>query len=161
MKRFIATALLTGILAGCSGPATTPAATASGPLLASGTFVAKGETVELDARGSGDRVTGTMKVSGEDAAFTVDLKCGLTTEDGRILIGGDTTVSTSSYARVGVRTLIVLKPGSPVHAAFDFEVGAPVPTCLAFLESIMGRQSVTVIGDNALEPIEGTVELGP
>lgn len=40
------------------------------------------------------------------------------------MIGGDATDSTSTYATKGTRTAIVLNPGSPVHAAFNFEVSS-------------------------------------
>jgi len=47
-------------------------------------------------------------------SFTVDLECALTAEDGRILLGGDTTDPTFDETPTGTRTAIVLKPGSPV-----------------------------------------------
>ena len=82
--------------------------------------------------------------------------------DGRVLIGGDTTDSTSVYATKGARTAIVLKPGSPVHAVFEFEVvGRPAASCLAFLDAMIDATITTVVGDGALEPIEGTVEFDP
>lgn len=147
---------------GSSGGQPTIAPSPSPMLLARGAFGAKGGEVELDATGDGDSVTGTMTVSHETGDFTVDLKCTRTAEDGRLLIGGDTTDSTSSYARKGARTAIVLKPGSPVHAVFEFEVGRPAAaSCLAYLEGIIDELWATVIGDGALEPIEGTVELRP
>jgi hypothetical protein len=124
---------------------------------------AKGAEVELDATGDGDSVAGTMTVSHATGDFTVDLKCTLTAEDGRILIGGDTTDSTSDYATKGARSAIVLKPGSPVHAAFEFEltvVDSPAASCMAFLEGLIDLENLTSGGPDALEPIEGTVELG-
>jgi hypothetical protein len=130
-------------------------------LLARGSFVAKGAAVELDASGGGDSVTGTMKVSHVTGDLTVDLKCTRTAGDGRILIGGDTTDSTSDFVTKGARSVIVLKPGSPVHAVFDFERGPPAASCLAFLEGMIDEEYATVIGPDALEPIEGTVEFGP
>lgn len=132
------------------------------PVLARGAFGAKGGQVELDATGDGDSVTGTMTVSHETGDFSVDLKCTRTAEDGRILIGGDTTDSTSSFVRKGGRTAIVLKPGPPVHAVFAFEEGGlRAASCMAFLEGMIDEEWTTVVGPDALEPIEGTVELGP
>jgi hypothetical protein len=131
-------------------------------LLASGTFRAKGAAVELDATGDGDSVTGTMAVGDETDGFTVDLKCTRTAEDGRILIGGDTTNSTSGYTTKGDLTAIVLKPGSPVRAVFGFRSDAPsAASCMAYLDGIIDQTFATALGDGALEPIEGTVELGP
>lgn len=131
-------------------------------LLASGSFSAKGAAVELDAAADGHTVTGTMTVSHETGGFIVDLKCTVTAEDGRLLIGGDTTESTSSFATKGARTAIVLKPGSPVHAVFDFEIDdPPADSCDAFLEGMVDEVWATVVGPDALEPIEGTIELGP
>jgi hypothetical protein len=131
-------------------------------LVARGTFRAKGAPVELDATGSGDDVTGTMTVGDQSDGFTVDLTCARTAEDGRILIGGDTTNSTSVWATAGTYTAIILKPGSPVHAVFAFGNDAPsADTCTAFLDEIIGLHFATAIGDGGLEPIEGTVELGP
>ena len=140
------------------GPSPSPS------VLASGTFTAKGAPVELNAIGAGDSVTGTLIVgdTGAPPLFAVDLMCALTAEDGRILIAGNTTESNAEWATKGEITAIVLKPGSPVHAVFGFENDAPSPTsCLAFLEEIVDMHFTTAIGDGALEPIEGTVELRP
>ena len=141
----------------------TVAPSPSPTLLASGTFRAKGSPVELEATGHGDSVTGTMTVSGDagETLFAVDLKCARIAEDGRILIGGDTTEATD-WATKGLRTAIVLKPGSPVHAVFEFEgdLLPPASSCLAFLDGTMDQKFATEIGPDALEPIEGTVELG-
>ena len=96
-----------------------------------------------------------MTVSNEAMSFTVDLECTLTAEDGRILIGGDTTDSTSDDMPTGTRSAVVLKPGSPVQAVFAWQ-GSDVraPSCVAFLED-MSAPTVE------LAPIEGTVQLGP
>jgi hypothetical protein len=140
----------------------TIASSSSSTLLASGTFSAKGAPVELEATRDGDIVTGTMTVA-DDAGgtlFAVDLTCARTADDGRILIGGDTTEATA-WATKGDVTAIVLKPGSPVHAVYAFAADAPSATgCTEFLEEIVDQPFTTAIGDGALEPIEGTVELG-
>jgi hypothetical protein len=135
----------------------TSAASPSAAQLASGTFrfPPMHAAVVLDATGEGPDVTGTMKVSAEKGSFTVDLECALTTEDGRILIGGDTTESTFAETPKGTRSSIVLKPGSPVQAIFAWQGSdVPAPSCMAFLEDM----SPETIG---LVPIEGTVELRP
>lgn len=134
-----------------NAPASSPA------LLASGTFrfPPMGVEVTLDATGEGSNVTGTMTVSDAVSSLTVDLECTLTAEDGRILIGGDTTDSTFDDSPKGTRYAIVLKPGSPVGAVFGWQGTDPAaPSCMAFLED-MSR------GTTELAPIEGTVELGP
>jgi hypothetical protein len=137
------------------------AASPSATQLASGPFKAKGGTVVLDASGDGDIATGTMTVTHETGDFTVDVECARTAQDGRILIGGDTTASTSPYATKGRFTAIVLKPGSPVRAAFGFDVPSnPMASCTAFLDGIVDDPWASTIGPDALEPIEGTVELG-
>ena len=147
-----------------SGPGQTTAAPSPSPmLLAQGAFKAKGAKVSLNATGDGDDVTGTMTVSDDtgETLFAVDLTCARTAEDGRILIAGDTTES-AAWATTGTYTAIVLKPGSAVHAAFGFEEDAPsAASCMTFLEGIIDEPFATTIGDGALEPIEGTVELRP
>jgi hypothetical protein len=157
-----AAALVVVAVAGCqsgSGGTGAEPATAASPspaLLASGTFrfPPMDVAVVLDATGEGSNVTGTMTASGK-TSFTVDLDCALTTEDGRILIGGDTTESTFDETPTGTRTAIVLKPGSPVRAIFAWQGSdARAPSCSAFLED-MSALAVE------LAPIEGTAQLGP
>ena len=160
-----AMAVLAVAVIGCQSPTgnggtggQSPSAASPRPtLLASGSFrfPPMGAAVVLDATGEGSNVTGSMTVSGEKGTFTVDLECALTAEDGRILIGGDTTESTFDDTPKGTRTTIVLKPGSPVQAVFAWQGSdVPAPSCMAFLEDM----SPDTIG---LAPIEGTVELRP
>ena len=128
----------------------------SSTLLASGTFrfPPMDAAVVLDATGEGSDAAGTMTVSNDEMSFTVDLACALTAEDGRILIGGDTTDSTFDETPTGTRTAIVLKPGSPVSALFAWQGTDPAqPSCMKFLEAMSP-------GATGLVPIEGTVELG-
>jgi hypothetical protein len=133
-------------------PSPSPALIASGDFA----FPAMGATVALDATGQGSDVTGTLTVSDASKSLTVDLECALTAEDGRILIGGDTTESTNEDAPKGTRTAIVLRPGSPVQMILEYQGSDPVraPSCMAFLEDMKAR---TI----DLLPISGTVELGP
>jgi hypothetical protein len=161
-----AATLLVVAVAGCQSPSgcggsggqPTIAPSPSPTLLASGTFrfPPMDAAVALDATGEGSDVTGTMTVSNEEMSFTVDLECALKAEDGRILIGGDTTESTFDDTPTGTRTAIVLKPGSPVGAVFAWQGTDLVraPSCMAFLEE-MSPETVGVA------PIEGTVEIGP
>ena len=160
-----AVALLVVAVAGCqsvpgSGGTGAQPATAPSPspaLLASGTFQfpPMGAAVVLDAVGEGSNVTGTMKMTNPHASFTVDLECALTAEDGRILIGGDTTESTYEDAPTGTRIAIVLEPGSPAQMIFDFEASdLRAPSCTEYLEEVNARTT-------DLLPIEGSVEFGP
>ena len=158
--------LLVVAVAGCqsqppSSDAGAQPADASAPspaTLASGTFrfTPMEADVALDATGEGSDVTGTMTVSSPAMSFTVDLECALTAEDGRILIGGDTTESTFDETPTGTRTAIVLKPGSPVGAVFVWQGSdlARAPDCTTFLEDMSPETTGTA-------PIVGTVELGP
>jgi len=132
-------------------------------VLARGTFTAKGAPVEIDATREGDSVSGTMTVGDNgDTVFAVDLNCAQAAEDGRILIAGDATESNGDWVKKGDFTAIILKPGSPVHAVYAFGSDASsATTCSSFLEGIIDQRFTTVIGDGALEPIQGTVELGP
>ncbi len=141
-------------------PATAQRTTAPSPnpsLLASGSFrfPPMDAAVALDATGKGSDVTGTMTVSNDEMSFTVDLECALTTEDGRIVIGGDTPESTFGDIPTGTRTAIVLQPGSPVQGIFAWQGTDPrAPSCSAFLED-MSALAVE------LAPIDGTVQFGP
>jgi hypothetical protein len=159
-------------LPGGSGSGGTNATPSPSPaLLARGDFVTAGGggRVELEATGEGSGVTGRMTVSveGAAAAFTVDLQCSRTTEDGLIMIGGVTTDSTARYASPeGTWAGIVLERGSPVEATVWSQRGGPTSraaSCLAFLDEQLMREEEPgrhVDGD-WLGPIEGTVELGP
>ena len=118
--------------------------------------------VNANAGPSGARSPSSAAAKNLSMSFTVDLKCGRTADDGRILIAGDTTESTSNFATTGTRTAIALKPGSPVVAAFEFEdPAAKAESCLAFLDAIMDRPNLATLGPDALEPIQGTVQLAP
>jgi hypothetical protein len=134
----------------------TNAPSPSPSLLARGTFNSHGAAVELEATGGGSDVTGQMTVSDEGGPFTVGLECARTNDDGLIEIGGSVTESTNGIAPEGTRVAIILQPGSPVQAVFWFEhPDPPQANCPAFLEGVADDA-----GDH-VEPIEGTVELGP
>ena len=139
-------------------PAITPSP--SPTLLASGTFGALGFSVVLDAAGGASSVTGSMIVTDGASNFTVDLECTRTTDAGLIWIGGDVTESANwSDAPKGTRAAIVLKRGTPVQAVFVFQMEDPrSASCQAFFDDMIAG-GVEPVG--ALEPIVGTVELGP
>jgi hypothetical protein len=148
-----ATLVLPRLGLGQGGASATPSA--SSALLARGTFKAKGTDIELDATGGSASTAGHMTISDGEGGFNVDLRCSLTADDGRILIGGDTTASTVPWTTKGGRTAIVLKPGSPVHVVFDFEHTPRAADCPAYLDGIVDRAMAKVIGPDGLEPIEG------
>src|SRR5688500_5058601 len=101
---------------GAGGMGATPSP--SPALIARGNFVTNvGEVVELEATREASGVTGRLTVSAEGQggphAFTVDLRCASTTEDGLIMIGGVTTASTTGLlSPEGAWAGIVLEPGS-------------------------------------------------
>ena len=139
------------------GPSPSPS------VLARGTFRVKGTPVELNATGGGDSVGGTMTVSGDagETMFVVDLECARIAADGRILIAGETTEA-AAWATKGTYSAIVIKPGSPAHGGFGFaEDASSANGCMGYLDEIIDRHFATAIGDGALEPIDGTVELRP
>lgn len=134
-------------------------------LLARGSFkapwLAAGADVEIDATGSASSVTGSMVVTVGSGGFTVDLECTRTTEAGLLWIGGDVTESANmSDAPKGTRTAIVFHRGTPVKAIFVFQMNDPrSASCLAFFDAMTAAEGG--ISEANLEPIEGTVELGP
>ena len=146
---------------GGAGGQPTIAPSPSPTLLASGTFRAKGASVELNATGGASSVTGTMIVTDESRNMTVDLECTRTTDAGLIWIGGDITESANwSDAPKGTRAAIVFKRGTPVQAVFVFQMADPrSASCHAFFDDMMAIVEGELAG--ALEPIEGTVQLAP
>jgi len=141
---------------GVGAPIATPSP--SPTLLARGHFVMLQEAVvDLDATGGGSYVTGVMTVDDAGPGWTVALKCARTTPGGLIVIGGDITASTHTYAKLGTRTAIVLERGSPMRAYPHFEdPDPPAATCLGFLDTVTDAAAA-----DALVPINGTVDLGP
>ena len=157
-----------------SPPDPTPMPTSTAVTLASGTFTAPlgefGEAVDIEAVRTGDAVSGTMEISnpaGGEGAYSVDVQCARTTDDGSLLIGGEVTESTyEEFIEDGAYVVIALAPGTPVRMlwAVDVlvtdEVPAPAESCSAFVESLLGDpEFVQAIGDRGI-PIEGELELG-
>lgn len=158
-------------LTGCSGadsqPTARPSAAASSSLtptpeaatLAVGDFTSHGVATQLDARGSGADVTGTMTVSDSGLRATVALECARTTEGGLVLIGGLVTDSTfDDNFPQDRRVAIIFQRGAPVEAVWWVSLAAdpPVATCQALVEDVIDLDEVSA----GLEPIAGTVELG-
>jgi hypothetical protein len=164
---FVVTVVGYQFLPRAGGPGGQPTITPSPSpaLLARGTFTAQvggGYTVDLDATGGGSSVTGGMSVVSREtnAGFTVDLEC-TRTIDGLLWIGGDVTESTNSEAPAGTRAAIVFEPESPMKAIFVWQMDDPrSASCQAFFDDMIALGGTDEIRA-ALEPIEGTVELGP
>lgn len=142
--------------------------------LASGSFTAPlgefGEAVDIEAVRTGDDVSGTMEISnpaGGEGAYSVDVQCSRTTDDGFLLIGGEVTESTyEDFIEDGAYVVIALAPGTPVRMlwAVDVivtdEVPAPAESCSAFVESLLGDPEFLDAVDVHGRPIEGDLELG-
>jgi hypothetical protein len=143
---------------GGSGGQPTVAPSPSPALLAVGDFISHGVTAQLDARGAGDSVTGMLTVSDSGLRATIDLECSRTT-DGLIIIGGLVGGSTfDDHFPEGHRVAVIFEPGSPVKAVWWVAAvdEAPAATCQALVDGIKIEK-----GDPGLEPIDGTLELGP
>jgi hypothetical protein len=152
-----------------------PSATSGAVTLASGTFTVPlgefGEAVAIDAIRTGDDVSGTMDISnpvGGDGAYSVDLQCARTTDDGSVMIGGEVTESTyEEFVDEGAYVVIALAPGTPVRMlwAIDVlatdEVPAPADSCAAYVETLLGDPQFLELLDVQGRPIEGDLTLNP
>lgn len=153
------------VVAGCAGPAPSAAPTAalmtpapSAAPLAIGEFTSHGVATKIDARGAGANVTGTMTLSDSGQNATVDLECSRTTESGALTIGGLVTESTfTEWFPKGHRVAIILQPGSPVKAVWYIVLPGddPIKSCQLLVEDHIPEAS------DQLEPIQGTLQLGP
>jgi hypothetical protein len=170
--------LLGPINLGGSDPTPTPEPSAtlqpSSETLASGSFTVPlgefGEAVDIDAVRTGDVVSGTIHISdpaGAEGAYSVDVQCAGTTNEGFLLIGGQVTESTyTQFIEDGAYVVIVLAPGTPVRMlwAADVlatdEVPAPAESCSAYLDTVLGEPEFVDAVDVQGRPIEGDVELG-
>jgi len=77
---------------------------------------------------------------------------------GSLLARTELTDRATSEAPAGTRAAIALKPGSPVEAIFAWQMNDPTSaSCQASLDSMLA------LGDpsGGMEPISGTIELGP
>lgn len=154
-------------------PDPTPSPTPVAVTLASGTFTAPlgefGEAFDIEATRTGDDVSGTMEISnpvGGEGAYSVDVQCARTTDDGFVMIGGAVTQSTyEEFIAEGAYVVIALAPGTPVRMlwAVDVlatdEVPAPADSCSAYLENLLGDPLFEAVDVNG-RPIEGDLELG-
>jgi hypothetical protein len=142
--------------------------------LASGSFTAPleefGEAVDIEAVRTGDDVSGTMEISNPargEGAYSVDVQCARTTDDGFLLIGGEVTESTyEEFIEDGAYVVIALAPGTPVRMlwAADVlvtdEVPAPAESCSALVERLLGDPEFLDAVDVHGRPIQGDLELG-
>jgi hypothetical protein len=153
----------------------TPSSTPVAGTLASGSFTAPlgefGEAIDIEATRTGDDVSGTMEISnpvGGEGAYSVDVQCAQTTDDGFVMIGGEVTESTyEEFVEEGAYVVLAFAPGTPVRMlwAVDVlatdEVPAPADSCSAYLESQLSEDGLLQTVDVNGRPIEGDLELGP
>lgn len=168
-----ATPQATGTPASTATPDATASLRPSNGTVASGSFTAPlnefGEAIEIEAVRTGDEVSGTIEISNPadgEGAYSVDVQCGRTTEDGFIFVGGEVTESTyREFIEAGAYVVIAFAPGTPVRMlwAVDVlaadEVPAPAESCSAFVETLLTDEmfnAVDVLG----RPIEGDLALG-
>jgi len=154
-------------------PTPTSSSISGAGTLASGSFTAPlnefGEAVDIEAVRTGDDVSGTMEISnpaGGEGAYSVDVQCARTTDEGFLFIGGEVTESTyTEFIDDGAYVVIALAPGTPVRMlwAVDVlatdEVPAPAESCSAFVESLLSDRLFDRVDVDG-RPIEGDLELG-
>jgi hypothetical protein len=151
-------------VAGCATSAATPQPATPAPTtapLAVGSFMSHGISATIDARGAGADVTGALTMSGDGSNAAVDLECSHTTETGLLIIGGLVTESTfADTFPQGHRVAIAFQPGAPVEAVWYIVLpgDAPLESCQAVVDALVAEGDEL---NEALEPIEGTVELAP
>jgi hypothetical protein len=152
----------------------TPSPTSETVTLASGAFTAPlnefGEAIDIEAIRTGDAVSGTVEISnptGGDGAYSVDVQCARTTEEGFVVIGGEVTESTyQEFVEEGAYVVLAFNPGTPVRMlwAVDVltadEVPAPAESCAAYLDSWVADPGFADFLNEHGIPIEGELELG-
>ena len=158
---------LPGGVGGPPEPTPTPTPVA----LASGSFTAPlgefGNAFEIEATGAGDDVSGTLDVSAPDGAYSVDLQCARTTQEGRLIIGGEVSESTSEFIVEGVYVAIILAPGTPIGTLWwadvlpSDEVPTPADSCSGYLDTIFSDPEFINMDANLLRPVTGDLELNP
>ena len=167
----IAVAILgVSYFSGTVGGPPDPTPTPTPVTLASGSFTAPlgefGTAFDIEATGTGDDVSGTMEVSGPQGAYSVDLQCARTTDDGRLTIAGEVNESTSEFIVDGVYVAMLLAPGTPIGTFWvadvlpSDEVPAPAESCSGFLDTIFSDPEFPPPG-SILRPVEGDLELNP
>ena len=146
-----------------------PAATT----LASGSFTAPlnefGEAIDIEAVRTGDEVSGTIEISsptGGEGAYSVDVQCARSTDEGFLLIGGQVTESTyTEFIEDGAYVVIAFAPGTLVRMLWGVdvlatdEVPAPAESCSAFVETLLSDGVFDAVDVDG-RPIDGDLELG-
>lgn len=154
-------------------PDPTPTPTAVAGTLASGSFTAGlgnfGRAFDIEATRTGDEVSGTLEVSdpeGAEGAYSVDLQCAQSTEDGLLAIGGELTESTYELVSEGAYVVITFASGTSVRTLMSIdvlssdEVPSPAESCSAYLETLLSDpEFVAAVNDDGV-PIGGELELG-
>lgn len=104
-------------------------------------------------------------VSTAGSAYSVNLQCARTTDDGQLIIAGEVSESTSEFIVEGVYVAIMLAPGTPAGTAWwadvlpSDEVPSPADSCSGFLDTIFSDPELSEI-EPFLRPIEGDLDLG-
>lgn len=160
-------------LPGSIGGPPDPTPTPTPVTLASGSFTADlgeyGRAFDIEAIKIGDDVSGTMVVSGLNAAedaYTVDVQCAQRTDDGLLVIGGEVTETTYEFVSPGAYVAISLLRGDPVRTLLGIDVVAsdaspsPAASCPAYLETVFGNPELAQEVADFGRPIEGELELG-
>jgi hypothetical protein len=156
-------------------PDPTPIPTPTPVTLASGSFSAPlgefGQAIDIEATRTGDDVSGTMEISnpaGGEGAYSVDVQCAQTTDEGFLLIGGEVTESTyEAFVAEGAYVVLAFVPGTPVRMLWAIDViagddpPAPAASCSAFLESWLADPEFVEGLNLHGNPITGELELGP
>lgn len=127
--------------------------------LAVGNFVSHGVTAQIDARGSGANVTGTLTVEDAGLRATVALECSQT-DDRFVEIGGLVTESTfDDNFPEGRRVGVIFERGSPLKAVWYIALLEEplVESCEELVEDLIVEDEFGA----ALEPIQGNVTLAP
>ena len=150
-----------------------PTPTPTPVTLASGSFTADlsnwGQELDIEATKVGDDVSGTLKVSGPDGAFALDLECSRTTDDGLLVIGGAVTEATNEVASEAGYGAIFFAPGTPPRTILHLDVvpddpaTSPAESCTAYVDAIVSDPEFAQWDDPAPfgAPITGDLELNP
>jgi hypothetical protein len=162
---------------GGGGASSTPPPASPTPVavnLASGSFTVPlgefGEAIDIKAVRTDDDVSGTMEISnpaGGEGAYSVDVQCARTTDEGFLLIGGEVTQSSyEEFIDAGAYVVLAIASGTPVRMVWAADVlatdeaPAPAESCAAFLETLLDDAEFVGAVDVHGRPIAGDLELG-
>jgi hypothetical protein len=168
----LAVRFLPGAVGGPSAPTPSPSPVAV--TIASGSFTVPlgefGEAIDIEATRTGDDVSGTMEISnpvGGEGAYSVDVQCSRTTDDGFLIIGGEVTASTyEEFVQEGAYVALAFAPGTPVRMLWAVDVLAtdeaavPAESCTAYTDTVLDEPGFLDALDVQGRPIDGDLELG-